>query len=523
MKFDTCAIRKEEHKGKAQIQIAFDEDHNLPEYKPDISGVILSKGSVSVEEVKTTKGQVTVKGMIKCQVLYRAKESNTGFGSISKTFPFQETIALDAAREFDTALVTCQVEDLRVHITNSRKLEFEGSVQMEVSVSEFVTVNVPCSCEQRQGLEIKTGKLEYLQLTDSGRDQLRIHEELELPANKLNVQEILWTDVKLEAVQWKPVDGGMELLGDLKVFCLYQGEPGLRLEWYENRIPLFGRLDIDGAGPEKICHVKITGEEWKLLVQEDLDGEQRLLAVDGTVKCEYRVYREEETEVIEDLYGLNATFVPEFSPVTVDHLLIKNDSRCKISDVLMLKSGAKEVLQVLHCDGEIRVDHREVVEDGILIKGAILIQVLYLTRDDQFPMEQFQGSVPFCYQVEVPGISAGLRSEWDRRMNHLSVMMRNSTMLEVQAMIDLPVLVFSEDHMDNMISVKEEPLEAAILMEIPAITGIRTKEGDSLWSIAKQHHTTCELIRQNNPALEEPLRAGTELLLVKQTETFVQT
>ncbi|MBQ8730103.1 MAG: LysM peptidoglycan-binding domain-containing protein, partial [Lachnospiraceae bacterium] len=63
-----------------------------------------------------------------------------------------------------------------------------------------------------------------------------------------------------------------------------------------------------------------------------------------------------------------------------------------------------------------------------------------------------------------------------------------------------------------------EPVNIDLLMSMPGLTGIRIKEGDSLWSVAKENHTTFELIRQSNPNLEEPLKPGNVLLLVKQVE-----
>ena len=105
MNLDTFVLHKEERKGKAATQVTFDEDYNLPDYKPDVSAIICKHGNVRVEEVKVTKGHVSVKGLLKFEILYRGGMSETGISCLESTFPFQETVAVDEAQEFDTALV----------------------------------------------------------------------------------------------------------------------------------------------------------------------------------------------------------------------------------------------------------------------------------------------------------------------------------------------------------------------------------------------------------------------------------
>lgn len=518
MKFNTCSIHKENQKGKAQIQVTFDEDYNLPDYKPDISSLILKKGNVSVDEVKVTRGHVSVKGNLKFEVLYRAEQNSLGFCSVTGSASFQENVALDQAEEFDTATVCCTLEDLSIHITNSRKLAIRGLIQMDVTISEFVTVEVPCDCDGEQKMEVQKQSMTYLHLKASGRDQCRVHEELELPPNKLNVQDVIWKDLRLESVVCTPMSGSVQIRGDLSVFCIYQGEPGIRLEWFETKIPVVCRIDVAEAEPDSICHAKVTDMEWNLQVQEDLEGENRVLAIDGIVKGEYRVYEERKTDIIRDLYALDKTLLPETEQLVLEQLLMKNDSRCKVNDTLSLEQGQKEILQICNCSGEIQVDRQTVVEDGLLVEGAVHVQVLYLTQDDAVPVDAAEGLVPFQYRIEAPGITPQCRYELNKDMNLLSVMMKNSSTLEIQALLDFHIIVFSRDVLENIVDVKEQPLKLDDLLSFPGLTGIRVKPGDTLWSIAKANHTTQEVIRQNNPKLEEPLKTGTVLLILKQID-----
>ena len=75
MELNTFSVHREKIKGSARTQVTFDEDYNLPDYKPDFSSLIISQGSVRTEEVKVTKGHVSVKGTLKFEILYRAEQA----------------------------------------------------------------------------------------------------------------------------------------------------------------------------------------------------------------------------------------------------------------------------------------------------------------------------------------------------------------------------------------------------------------------------------------------------------------
>ncbi len=518
MKFNTCSIHKENIKGKAQLQVTFDEDYNLPDYKPDISSVILKQGSVTVEEVKITKGHVWVKGNLKFDVLYRAEQNSLGFSSTSGIAGFQESVALDGAEEFDAASVESVLEDLSIHITNSRKLAIRGLICLDVCLSEFINVDVPCELEDEDNIEILKHPLAYLRLNESGRDQCRIHEELQLPANKLNIQSVIWKSMGLEAVTITPQNGGIMLKGELVVFCLYQAEPGIRMEWYENRLPIQCRIQASQAEENSICYGKILDNDWNLLVQEDSEGEQRMLVIDGVIKVEYRIYTEDERERIMDLYALDRTLLPKTETQVLEQLLIKNASRYKVNDVISLEPGQKEILQICNCAGAVQRDRTEVVKDGILVTGTVAVQVLYLTQDDEMPIDAIDALIPFQYTIEALGITKDCRYEVSTELNLLNVMMKNSNMLEIQAVLDLNLIAFSRQQFKNILSVEEQPLQLDALLSLPGLTGIRSKAGETLWSIAKDNHTTKKMILQNNPGLEEPIKPGTVLLLLKQIE-----
>ena len=516
MELNTISVHREKIKANARTQVTFDEDYNLPDYKPDFSDLIISQGSVRVEEVKVTKGHVSVKGTLKFEILYRAEQAQLGVNSLEGSIGFQETLAADEAQEFDSARVNCELEDLSISMTNSRKLGIRALLDLSAEVSEFVTEDFPAGMEKDQSAEVKNRKVNCLQLKGEGKDQCRIHEEIELPANKPNIQELLWKQVQLQGQQTRCMEEKIQIKGEIALFLLYIGEPDTRLEWYEARIPVMCELEVPGADSDDICYIRSEVQEWNVQGQEDLEGEQRLIAIDGLMKADYRLYKEEEKEMLEDLYALDRMLIPQKETVGLEHLLMKNESRCKVSDTLSLEEGKKEILQICSCFGQVQIDHTQIIDEGILVEGAVYVQILYFTKEDRVPLDAAEGMLPFSYKVEVPGMKKEYRFEMDTRLELLSVMIKSSSMLELQAVTDFDVIVFVPEYLDKISGVTEEELNWEDLQKQPGMIGLRTKKGDTLWDIAKENHTTIDEIRKTNQIPEEPLAEGTVILILKQ-------
>ena len=71
---------------------------------------------------------------------------------------------------------------------------------------------------------------------------------------------------------------------------------------------------------------------------------------------------------------------------------------------------------------------------------------------------------------------------------------------------------------DNITDMREEALDMEQLQKRPGLVGYIAKDGDSLWSIAKENHTTVEDILRDNHRTDGDLRRGEKILIVKKVE-----
>lgn len=239
--------------------------------------------------------------------------------------------------------------------------------------------------------------------------------------------------------------------------------------------------------------------------------------------------------MLEDVYSLKKEIIPVCTGVTLHHISVKNDSQCRLTEQMELAESQEKILQICSCEGTVHLESTELTEQGVRAEGILVTELLYITTDDQMPIGSAREIYPFEQLIEIPQQTARternkpeelealerknkLQTELDCRISQLSAVMLDQDHVEIKAVIGLDLLAFEQEQIDNITDTREEPLDMEQLQKRPGLVGYIAKDGDSLWSIAKENHTTVEDILRDNHRTNEDLRRGEKILIVKKVE-----
>ena len=117
-------------KSNATNQITFDEDYNVPDAKPDIGRMIQHKGIVQVDEVNLSDNQAYVKAKLSVELLYVEEQEEGKICSLTATLPIEETLNLEGIESGDKMCLKWDIEDLSLHMINSRKLNIKSILSL---------------------------------------------------------------------------------------------------------------------------------------------------------------------------------------------------------------------------------------------------------------------------------------------------------------------------------------------------------------------------------------------------------
>lgn len=520
-----------------QSQITLDDDYNVPDYRPDIVKVLKEKGELHFDEVKAAAGAAWLKGRLVFRVLYRSDQENGKISCLKGEIPFQEKLNMDGVQEYDVIQASGEIEDLTIGVIHSRKISVRAVILLKTEEPQEKEDELCVGIEADDGCEKRYRNTNILQLLCMKRDQCRQKSEITLPSSKPNVQEILWKSLEIRNLDTKMGQDGVKLSGEVLISVLYQEEEETdRVQWYETVIPLDCGVECDaGTEADIIYKVKARPASMELEVKPDYDGEERVLVLELVMNLDIRVWKEQEISMLEDVYSLKKEIIPVCTGVTLHHISVKNDSQCRLTEQMELAESQEKILQICSCEGTVHLESTELTEQGVRAEGILVTELLYITTDDQMPIGSAREIYPFEQLIEIPQQTARternkpeelealerknkLQTELDCRISQLSAVMLDQDHVEIKAVIGLDLLAFEQEQIDNITDTREEPLDMEQLQKRPGLVGYIAKDGDSLWSIAKENHTTVEDILRDNHRTDEDLRRGEKILIVKKVE-----
>lgn len=509
-------IHRNHEKGQAMSQITLDDDFNISDNKPDMVKVIQDKGEIKLDEVKVNEGHIWVKGTLEFCVLYKSDQSEMRISYLTGSIPFQENLSMDDVDEADTVRVKTEIEDLSIGIINSRKLSIRALVVLKAGAEEVKDEAVSYGIEDEEGIEKKVIQKEVLQLIMAKRDNCRFKNEIMIPSNKPNVAEVLWKSVQLRGMETRLKDGKISLTGEALVFVIYNGtEDEEKLQWIENSVPLHGEVECNVPEEELIFQISFEPGAIELEVKPDYDGEERILNLDVVLDLNIHIWKEEPVEILEDLYSLKENIVPEYEESSLEKLLVKNYTKCKMQERIEIPKEDGNVLQICSCSGKAMIESSRITPKGVEVEGTLTICIMFVTAEDSSPIGSKEAIIPFSQMIEVENIEKDIRIELESGLEQLSAILIDNSRVEIKAVINLNLIAFARQQVQKIKEVREEELDLAQLQQCPGITGYIVKEKDSMWNIAKENHTTIQNIMETNQLKSAEIEPGEKILIVK--------
>lgn len=502
-------------KAKAVTQLVLEEDMNLPDVKPDMDCICLEKGNVIIDEAKAYTDGVTVRGRLLFQVLYHTDEEEHVLATVEGKVPFEEKLHMAGISAADTVKVEGCVEDLSIGIINSRKLSIQSVVNLTAWAEDIYDEEVPIGLHGNEALEYRRSAMEICQIAVCKNDIFRIKEEINLPSNYPNMFQILWSNLSLDDMEFRPLDEKISLQGDLKVQLIYESdENGIRS--YETSIPFSGNMECHGSREGMIPDIAYKLGQQELMIRPDNDGEERALALEALVELKLKLYEEAKVELITDVYGVKNEVSVNEKEVPIRHLLAKTTGKQKVTEHVRIGAANSSILQLLHSEGSVLLDKVETGINSVTVMGSIPIQVLYISGDDRKPYDALRTQIPYKYVIEMNGIKQGDVPDVQVTLEQMQVTILDGEELDVKAVPVFTITLFQEDKKKLVSDIVTAPLDTKKLGNLPGMAVYTVKPGDSLWSIGKKYYVSVDRLRKINELNTDDLQIGQKLLIIKE-------
>ncbi len=499
---------------QALTQFTLEDDLNLPENKPDISGLNLEKGELVVEEIKPGTDSVIVRGRLNLVVLYHTVEEGGSLVVLEGKISFDERINMQGVTPADTVTVEGEVEDVTLNMINSRKLNVQSLITMTARVEELFDEEAPIAVHGEEKAEYRRRTLDLAQIAICKNDIFRLKEEVTLPSNYPNIFQILWNTLSLGDVEFKVMEEKLTISGDVHLFILYEGEgEDHPCRSFETTLPFSGVLECHGCREGMLPDIRYQLGQQELSVRPDFDGEERNIGLELVMDISIRIYEEESLEIISDIYGVSREISTVTHKADLRRLLSRVTGKTKVTDHIHVTGNT--LLQLLHSEGSVALEQQTTVENGILLQGSIQVKVMYITGEDEAPYGSTQAQIPYRYTLEVPDIAPEDMGKVRAEVEQLQVTMLDGEEMDVKAILSFSTVVFKNIPVELITEVNVSELDSGKMSSLPGMVIYMVKEGDNLWNIGKKYYVPVDSLRQLNALESDEVKPGQKLLIVK--------
>ena len=501
-------------KKSVTTQLTLEDDFNVPDVKPDIDTIITNDYSITMDTIKVLDARVIIKGKLEYKILYTSDDSPT-LNVMTGALLIDETIHTEGLNDTDCITVKYELDDLTTGVINSRKISVKGIITFTVN-SEYIYDIETATDIKGDNIYFDRKDIEVIQIAECKKDIYRIKEEITLPNSLPEIDDLLWDTTRIKNISTKLADNALQISGEISTCILYKSNTSKGMEWLEESIPFSGNIPLSGVNETMIPDIEITLPVKNINIKSDTDGEARILEYDMVLDLNIKIYKELSLHYLNDVYSTSLELIPTYNNVTYNQLIMKNISNCKINDRLKLDVDKGYILQVCGNEGEVKTENISLNDEGILVEGVIILNLMCITSDDKMPVSIIKEVIPFTHTIEAPSVNDTSLIYIRPSLEHLSTSMNIGNEIEVKCLATMDTLVLGTYDANIITGVTTNPLNIEKISAMPGMLGYKVKEGDTLFSIAKKYSTTIDDIKEINGLTSDLIQPGNMLLVVKR-------
>ena len=504
--------------GNEEIQIMLEGDIIVPDAKPDMALLLQTEEKVIIDRTEAGADRVNYVGRLNISMLYVAKATDKSVHAITLSRSLDDFLNMDGVTKDMWVRARAQIANIDYRVVNDRKVNYRAIVNISATAELSCVHEMVVHINDVPENQLLKSSLNINRTIEHRVDRFMVKDQILLPQTKPNMREILQLTAGIANQDVKLSNGRVNLSGEILLTTLYRGDTDDSLiEFIESELPFNGPIDISGAAEDMFADARLQILDHNITIRSDDDGEDRVLDVEISVGVEMKVYSTENMSVLEDAYIINQQLNLSKTVVRVPRLVCFNRNQTPVKDVVALGTAAPDMLQVFRVKGQAHLDDVKIIDDKIIVEGAINTDILYVAESDATPLSSFRTVIPYRQVIEAKGATSSMRVNVDISIDHVAFNMLSPRETEVRFLLTFNTQVNEEEEVSIIGNIEFSEMDMDLLNSMASMTVYIVQQDDSLWKIAKRYNTSLdELLAVND--LEHPARIGVgqKLLILKK-------
>lgn len=496
-------------------QITLEEDINIPDTKEDIEDILFHNYRVVIEEAKTGDQKVHIRGKMMYCILYRSEET----GKLCSTeggIPIDEQLYMEGIGSSDKVIVKTRVEDFSVGIINSRKISIQSILELYAYVQEVYDEQITTGVNDAE-CETYTKECDFTQLAVCKKDIIRFRENVTIPNNMPNVENVVFDSIRVQDMEYKPQNEQLAIQGKMQVFIIYDGERDSHNQVYQTVLPFSTVVECSGSNMNMVSAINYEIVDSQVYPEADFDGEVRSFAIELVLELDMKLFEQQKVDVLCDVYGIRKDLNPNVRMFSYNVLNSQYSGNMKVSDKMHLPRADNGQIKVLHADGKSVSGKCEITSKGIVLNGMVVCQVLYETGMEGTEYGNSQFMIPFTKTLEPKSdaVRENLVCNINMNCEELQFSFDMDGSMEIKANVAYEILIFEETQGRNIVDVDVKEMDMEKCNNLPSMAVCFANRGDTLWEMGKKYCVPIRQIKEMNNLMGDEIKEGEKVLIVR--------
>ncbi len=459
----------------------------VPDPKPDVEQVLSTEKKVKVRNVRIVPDKVIVEGTLNMQIIYVAFKPKQSVHSMHGSIDFTTFVDLPDALPGMTVDTDIKVEDISFNPDPdcARDLKVAAVLEVFARVSDIMDIDVITVCPE--GCDCETEEITVDELVSSGRRQVLIQEEFDVPREKPPAEKILDVDVKVDVIDTKVLRNKVIFDGKATITVMYVGMlPDQPVHSLHRTFKFSDFVDVPGAMSGMDVRFDIKVEDVDV---EIVPNKCERLRGDIVLKLTANVVEPRTVDVITDVSG--CTISPEFTLLKVASLVGEESTQVVIKDTFETPDPKPDVEKVLEIVAEnITINDTKLIQDKAIVSGEVRVRVVYVAAEEKQSVHALHRDIPFRAFTEVMGAMEDNNLEIKANVEYLTANTKGCE-ITIEAVLMVTAKVTRPLSRDVLTSVDTTPEPTVPPTGTPCPPGETfeyiMKSGDTLYSVGRTY------------------------------------
>lgn len=504
MSLDTNTdILKFDSRGKGEtIQIMTEGEMIVPDINPDIYQILKTEEDVIIDRVRAEQGRINFAGRICCNVLYYGRKTQYPLSSMKSELTFDDYIMSEDITEESDVDVSAELVHTDYRMVNDRKISVRVVTAIKSVWNKKNTVYAVTDISGNNAVQCQYGSIGTGGIKERKTEEFNIHEELAIPSIKPDIIQILEVSAAIQRRDIRPNGNSLAVSGEIKINVLYISDSeNNAAESAEFIVPFNGSAEIEGS-ENALYMPRLQIKKVSADIMADENGEPRIISVDIPVEITVKEFSHDDKNILEDAYSLSIPIEIQREDISYTDVVGKNMAQGVYRTVMTAEDSQPDIMQIVKAWCSLRGIKASCAEDKAQAEGIAEINVMYIAKDDERPLDVIETILPFNQEIEIKGLDENSQLDINAVAEDLSFSMLSEKEVEIRLTVSFDAVATDMKNGSIITAVTESENEQPCQLKGGAVI-YTVKKGDTLWNIAKKYHTTVEDIVKINK-IENP-------------------